>query len=237
MKREGGREGGREAWTEEGKEGETPIQRFQHPHPNDNCCGDLLSPMHVVDTLDEGLTWAEDLLLARLAPSIANDPITVKHLDVVSKKPPYLRQLQLICLDIDEDHGVDSINKLLSYFRRESIAAGKVLWRQGDSSDRAVLLESGTLKSTILEEEGIAEFISVGHLVGEFGLLNGSHRQGTVVAQTDCTIWILSQQNYNLMAKNEPEIALILAKICIAYFSQRVSHVSNRLVESRCIPV
>lgn len=75
--------------------------------------------MYVVDTLDEGLAWAEDSLLVRMAPSLIRDPRTLSHLEAVYSKPPYLRQLQLICLDLDDNHGSDSIDRLLSYFRRE----------------------------------------------------------------------------------------------------------------------
>lgn len=51
--------------------------------------------------------------------------------------------------------------------------------KQGDYSDRALLLCKGRLESS-LEEEGeclVLEEISVGHLVGEYGLINNTVRQ------------------------------------------------------------
>jgi hypothetical protein len=42
---------------------------------------------------------------------------------------------------------------------------------------------------------------------------------------------------YFEMIENEPKLALLLSRICMAYLGHRVMHVANRIWESRCLPV
>eukprot|EP01037_Dinobryon_pediforme_P018492 gene18492-18769_t len=88
--------------------------------------------------------------------------------------PLHLQQIHSL-LEI-EGESTSSLKQMMSFFVEESVSAGSVLWRQGDPSDRAVLLVMGQLRSALEDEVGTTEAVLPGHLVGEFGLLNGQSR-------------------------------------------------------------
>ena len=67
-----------------------------------------------------------------------------------------------------------------------TLGQGVVIWRQGEPSISAVLLVSGELQGQLDEEKGqkpVIETISVGHLVGEYGLITGKHILYNVILQ------------------------------------------------------
>jgi sulfate permease, SulP family len=124
------------------------------------------SGVHVADSLDEGLAWCEDVMIKEYLPMLnVQDPFFDQSLTLAGHRPipAYLRQLHALC----PFESADVVNRLFSKFVLETVRSGCVLWKQGDESNRAVLLCRGRLSST-LEEEGeelVIEDIPVGHLV------------------------------------------------------------------------
>jgi sulfate permease, SulP family len=80
------------------------------------------------------------------------------------------------------------VEQFLSYFSREIYNKGDVLWRQGTKSDSAKLLVSGDLISMLENEAGTTETISIGSVIGESGLVQGSNRNSSVYVLVDNTI-------------------------------------------------
>ena len=54
-----------------------------------------------------------------------------------------------------------------------------------------------------------------GHLIGEFGLLNGHARNGTLTATEDCEMLVLRAGSFAEMERNDPYLALVFSKICM----------------------
>ena len=125
----------------------------------------------VADSLDESLAWCEDVIIREHLPySDVSDPYAEEYLVGAPPLPAHLRQLHALC----PYESSEVVNKLFAKFKMETVRGGTVLWRQGDPSNRAVLLCRGKLLST-LEEEGVgeqivAENIPVGHLVSPMKL-------------------------------------------------------------------
>jgi hypothetical protein len=65
--------------------------------------------------------------------------------------------------------------------------------------------------------------------VGEFGLLTSQRRLGTLSALEPSVVQQLTMERYREMTERRPDLALVLAKLCIAYLGHRVMHVSNRI--------
>lgn len=80
------------------------------------------------------------------------------------------------------------VEQFLSYFSREIYNKGDVLWRQGTKSDSAKLLVSGDLIAMLENEAGTTEAISIGSVIGESGLVQGSKRNSTVCVLVDNTV-------------------------------------------------
>ena len=126
----------------------------------------ISAAVHVADSLDEGLAWCEDVMINKYLPLLnVKDPFFDQPSTLPGNRPipSYLRQLHALC----PHESADVVNRLFSKFRLETVRSGCVLWKQGEESNRAVLLCRGRLSST-LEEEGeelVVEDIPVGHLV------------------------------------------------------------------------
>ena len=194
--------------------------------------------------LDDAVAWCEEGILdgrQTRSPISKKDRsasiVNEKHdlFKLHADKPRYLRQLYALC---PYDESTDSIDKLFQYFElKRTNIDNVVLWEQGGPSVSAIILVSGKLVNSLQEEAGTTEPVEVGHLVGEYGLLTGQARHGTLTAVEPSVYYELSQSKYEEMKSKEPKLAFILCRICLGYLGHRVMHVSNRIWESRCLPV
>eukprot|EP01038_Epipyxis_sp_PR26KG_P007108 gene7108-9700_t len=195
--------------------------------------------LFVSDTLDEALAWCEDQLILKGMPIL--DPFALLHEsqnDSFSSEsslpiPSHIQQI----FDLSKETSSQPVIELLSYFHNECYSRGDVLWRQGDESNRAVLIISGKLTSVLEEEVGTTEEILPGHLVGEFGLINNRRRLTALVVEEDVELLVIGRSMYDKMIDEQPKLALLFSKICMGYLEHRVMHVANRIWESHCIPV
>lgn len=78
---------------------------------------------------------------------------------------------------------------------RETVAAGDVVVREGDESDRFYVIESGTVRVTaadghLLREEGPGDYF------GEIGLLRDVPRTATITAADDVVLLALSREEF-----------------------------------------
>ena len=77
------------------------------------------------------------------------------------------------------------------------------------------MVSSGRLLNSLEEEAGTTEVITVGHLVGEYGLLTAHKRFSTLTAVEPSTVFQLDRANYERLGREHPELVLVLSKICI----------------------
>ena len=130
---------------------------------------------------------------------------------------------------------------LMSYFLREELEMGDVLWNQGDRGDSCVMLVKGTLRSDLEEEAGTFELVEQpGTFIGELSLIlneEDGRRLTTVTSVDDCLVYRLSEANWKRMKKEDNVFANTIYMICIRALSQRNQHCSNRFIETRCVPI
>lgn len=189
--------------------------------------------VHLSMHLDEALSWCEDVLLAEervriygtnAAPVVdttTKNGAAQQQLELMRKSlsapaiaadiPPYLHQIY----NLGSGESRSTIDRLISYFHREEVAEGEVLWRQNDESEQAVLLISGKMQHVLEEEAGTTEIVFPGHLVGEFGLLNNQNRYGTLVALEPSEVLVLSKVTLKRMIEKDPYLSFVLSKICM----------------------
>ena len=181
----------------------------------------------ICDDLDSSLIWAEETILRKLTTPHNEASLRI---EVFQESRKHLWQLYTLCPD-------EPIDELMKYFNAECVRKGQNIWRQGDVSDKAVLVVSGQLLSILEEEDGTVETVSEGHLIGEYGLIHGQHRLSSLVAATNSELLVLEELMYARMLQESPRLAFTLANICVGYLGRRVQFVSNRIWESRCIPI
>jgi SulP family sulfate permease len=87
-------------------------------------------------------------------------------------------------------------------------------------------------------EAGTNETVQVGRMVGELGLVQGSARMSSVRCLSDeVVVYRLSREAFEYLIQNNPSSARLMDLICITYLANRVQHVSNRIFETRCLPI
>ncbi|KAI2512839.1 Sulfate permease family [Fragilaria crotonensis] len=197
---------------------------------------------HVCENLDTALIFAEDILVARADPMLqqldqaARMDGTFDRLDVLSLDEEMKYALKILN-NLCPNANAGDIEELLTFFQREEYKLHDVVWEQGDASNSAKLLVCGTLMS-YLEGTDTTESVQHGNMLGELGLVHGTPRFSKVVCHTEKAIlYSISREAWNDIVSRQPRLARLVDGIVIRYLAHRVQHVSNRIFETRCLPV
>jgi len=190
------------------------------------------SGSRVEESLDTALIFAEDALLAR--QGISGHVVSAIS-SSFDEKDIALRYLKNLCPGEAETGNVEL---LLSYFAREIYEKDDIVWKQGSSGDCVKLLVQGTLISVLENEAGTSETIARGNTLGELGMLLGIQRMSSVYCLSDdAVVYSMSREAFDRLTRLAPHAARLVDLICIRYLSSRVQHVSNRIFETRCLPI
>ena len=81
---------------------------------------------------------------------------------------------------------------------KRELFAGEVLYRQGDPSDCAWLVERGSVE--LVSVQGRREIshgvLGAGELIGELGMLDGAPRSATAIARGDCVLLSIEHDQF-----------------------------------------
>jgi SulP family sulfate permease len=204
---------------------------------------------HVCDSLDLALIYAENALVARQDPTLLHKDdevsLSIAHLSqaagnpnessLVEEKEITLAYLKNVCPSDMEDGDPEL---LFSLFEREVYRQGQFVWKQHSSGDCAKLLIFGTLIAELENEAGTTETILKGNMIGELGLINGDARNSSVrCLSEEAILYSMSRATFEDLIRTEPRVARYIDLICVKYLALRVQHVSNRIFETRCLPI
>jgi len=97
------------------------------------------------------------------------------------------------------------------------LRAGDVLFRQNDAGESMYSIEEGVLR--ILFENGEKpKLLGAGQFLGEISLLApGVNRTATAVAETDCSLRVISQRTLDQLKAERPELLCSLLQETCAY--------------------
>jgi SulP family sulfate permease len=228
---------------------ETALLMINYKSVGDSKAKVAYSGSHVCDSLDLALIFAENALISRNDPSLLYEDDVFENLDghltpklvsqtarmpLEAERALAISLLQNLCHVVQE--GDSEI--LFSLFEREVYKRKDLIWKQHSVSDSAKLLVFGTLIAELENEAGTTETVSKGNLVGEVGLVRGEARMSSLKCLSETAIvYSLSRESYESLVRKEPRIARYIDQICIKYLYHRVQHVSNRIFETRCLPI
>jgi CRP-like cAMP-binding protein len=125
----------------------------------------------------------------------------------------------------------EEVFDILRICRLREVAAGTVLFAQGDPGDRAVVVESGTLQVLIdadPEPVPIAE-LGPGTIAGELALLDPGPRSATLRAQTDAVFYEITAADFLQMRQQMNPGAFKLLRALTRLVCQRLRTVNERL--------
>ena len=95
---------------------------------------------------------------------------------------------------------------------RREVKAGTTLWKKDDVSTEMVYVDNGRLR--LLEQDVVMD---PGSLVGEIGLFApGNRRTGTVVCETDCTLYTLSADAMAQLYYLNPKLGFHVMRMVVA---------------------
>lgn len=196
----------------------------------------------VCDSLDLSLMEAEDSLIARQSLDLVQQD-NLLFASPVQKEALTLDEEQLQCISCLKDICPQSMpekdaNILFCCFQREVYKQGDRVWIQGDESNSAKLVVSGQLISELENEAGTTEVVTKNNIVGELGLVNGDARMSTLrVTSEEAILYSMSRETFDRLLDTHPRTARYIDLICVKFLALRVQHVSNRIFETRCLPI
>jgi len=199
---------------------------------NEDYCGS-----RVFETLDDAVMFAEDALIYRQDPSlVSGNKLPFSPEDETSDHDLALFYLRNICPGNPTEEDIETL--LAQFSSREEYRHDDVIWVQGSPGDSIKLVVRGTLISLLENEAGTVETIPTGNTIGELGLVYGTARFSSVRCQSkEAVLLSLSRESYERLIEQNPRLARYIDLICVRYLSNRVQHVSNRIFETRCLPI
>ena len=115
----------------------------------------------------------------------------------------------------------DQIREIAGLFTKKLYHKGDVICRQGEPGDAMYVIHSGTV-AVFKETDGQRFFVSElkrGNFFGEMSLLSGVHRNSTVEASLDATVYCLVRENFDVLVKTNRSIGLYLSR----FYAKRMS--------------
>jgi sulfate permease, SulP family len=196
----------------------------------------------VRNSLDLALMEAEDALIALQNPTLVQEdnllfaaPVNKEALTLEEERQECISCLKDICPIQMSDKDA---TLLFSRFQRESYSQNSRVWVQGDESDSVKLVVSGQLIAELENEAGTTEIVTRNNIVGELGLVNGDARMSTLrVTSHEAVLYSMSRESFEELINTHPRVARYIDLICVKFLALRVQHVSNRIFETRCLPI
>ena len=118
----------------------------------------------------------------------------------------------------------------IEYFERVELPAGKTIFTRGDEATASgfFLVQEGMLRGEYdLPQGKFFESIVAGTTCGELPFFSETSRTSTVVAERDSIAWKLTNEKWEDMQKNRPEIAQELLRVGFKLTSERMSAITS----------
>jgi putative ABC transport system ATP-binding protein len=125
--------------------------------------------------------------------------------------------------------------KLLAFTsERMNFAPGDVLFRQGDDSDAAYVLVSGSADVLIDAPDGpvVVSTVGANAIVGEMGIVTGDPRSATIIAKTPLGALRLRKEVFLSLLAEFPDMALSVTRLMVKRLQDNLTTVSRRSRET-----
>jgi CRP/FNR family transcriptional regulator, cyclic AMP receptor protein len=98
---------------------------------------------------------------------------------------------------------------------RRNLKKGETVFSQGSTSDCAFIISSGSVEiiENTLEGQKVIGQLTENEIFGEMGLIDGKPRSATARALEDSVVYIMTQVNFDKLARERPEALLPILKV------------------------
>jgi sulfate permease, SulP family len=197
-------------WTHVSPEIVTQLERGGlHDHTDDSFL--------IRETLDEGVEWCENKLLAREGVNDLTGVIERVETQLKHAFP-----------------GIEGVDRLMQYLERRKVEVGEYLMKQDEPSNDMYFVESGLVTIELELPNGRRmrlRSIRGGATVGEMGIYLGGTRTASVVASRPSTVYRLSLQSLAEMREKDPQIAALFHEWIARLLAERIAD-NNRMFEA-----
>ncbi|MBL9137941.1 MAG: SLC26A/SulP transporter family protein [Verrucomicrobiales bacterium] len=172
-------------------------------------------PWHrVVPTLDHGVEWCEEQLLADAKLTVSN-------------AVPLRLQLK------EHWPSPEGLEAFLGHLDRMEIDQGAYLIRQGSAADALYFMESGQVSTVIETSTGDRRLRrqGPGTVLGELGLFLEVPRTASVVAEKPCVVYRLTSARLQEMKERNPALAAEFYQFMTHFLAERVVS-CNRVIRA-----
>lgn len=109
--------------------------------------------------------------------------------------------------------------------RRRRIAAGEVIFKEGDVGDYAYIIEEGSVEiSTVIDGKPVVlNVLSQGIMFGELALVDGRTRSASASANTDVLLTVVTKEQVNMRVESADPILRMLLFVVMRYFRSETS--------------
>jgi SulP family sulfate permease len=122
----------------------------------------------------------------------------------------------------------DFWHRAVPFFEKRTYPAGRVLYTRGDEPDGFYLLEDGILRAEYqLEQGSFYESIVAGTTCGELPFFAETERSGTVIAEKDTVVWLLTKSKWTDLEDRLPDVARELLKVGLKLTSERMNTITS----------
>lgn len=123
------------------------------------------------------------------------------------------------------------LDTLLSCLRWRTLAAGDVLFREGDYGDALVLVADGALSVRVRRGEADVEIarVGAGELVGEMACVDPAPRSATLVALSPAVVAELSRDALHAMRVGAPALSALVVGAVIREVTRRLRDIEARV--------
>ena len=173
--------------------------------------------LHYMPTLEAAIEWVESHLLGDADSAESHD------------QPP----LELHQIELFKGSKPDTLSDLEACLEKRSWKAGETIYQSGEIGSELMLIRKGQVKLVgAVGRGGTMKHIATlgrGDFLGGQAFLETRIRSSDAIAIRDCDMYILSVENYNLLAEEHKRIALVLMTKLARLLSIRLRHTNEEL--------
>ncbi len=114
--------------------------------------------------------------------------------------------------------------------RPETLVTGTVLFRQGDPSDKMVIIASGQIEIAVTPPHGEpypALYLGEGQVVGEMGLIDAGSRSATAIALGETHIYSIDRTDFETLCETDTAIGYLMMRNLAQDLSFKLRHRDN----------
>lgn len=148
--------------------------------------------------------------------------------------PPLQAHAEILCWAIERLCGAldeTSLSQLLEKISLQHLAAGEILYRQGDPGEQMHVVLSGRLQVRVMSSEGEETIVAhpqPGDIVGEMAVFSGSARAATICAVRDTALGAIDRKEIETLAARFPQVLSNVARMIIGRLTGSTGHLARR---------